>query len=65
MNAAVGTVPSPGIGDHAASPQDESGALLAELLDSHHLWLPCTFSDCHEGPSRDLRSKAQWCSVQD
>ena len=51
MNAAVGSVLSSSIGDFDASPQDASGTFLAELLAARQLWLPCTFSSCHEGPS--------------
>ena len=51
MNAAVGSFLSSGIGDFDASPQDASGTFLAELLAARQLWLPRTFSSCHEGPS--------------
>ncbi|CAE7220796.1 unnamed protein product [Symbiodinium sp. CCMP2592] len=51
MNASLGSVLSDAVGDHAAEVQDDSGALLASFLCSHQLWLPCTFSSCHSGPS--------------
>ncbi|CAE7562302.1 unnamed protein product [Symbiodinium sp. CCMP2592] len=51
MNASVGSVLSAAVGDHAADAQDDSGALFASFLCSQQLWLPCTFSCCHSGPS--------------
>ena len=51
LNASVGFVLAAGIGDHDAEPQDEPGACLADLLQAHQLWLPCTFAEMHAGPS--------------
>ena len=51
MNAAVGSTPNEEIGSHDADLQDVSGDFLAALLKAHQLWLPCTFSACHSGPS--------------
>ena len=51
LNASVGSVLAAGIGDHDAEPQDEPGACLADLLQAHQLWLPCTYAEMHSGPS--------------
>ncbi|CAE7807351.1 unnamed protein product [Symbiodinium sp. CCMP2592] len=57
MNASVGSVPTAAIGDHDPDQQDESGAMLASFLAAQQLWLPCTFSFCHSGPSGTYMQK--------
>ena len=50
-NAAVGSTLSEAIGGHDAERVDESSDCLASFLSATAMWLPCTFSEHHEGPS--------------
>ena len=50
-NASVGSPPTQSTGDHDAECTDAAGTYLEDFLCSTNLWLPCTFSAHHTGPS--------------
>ncbi|CAE7215539.1 unnamed protein product, partial [Symbiodinium sp. KB8] len=50
-NASVGSPPTQVTGDHDAECTDAAGTYFEDFLSSANLWLPCTFSAHHTGPS--------------
>ena len=50
-NAALGSITTHGISDHAAADEDFNGEQLRALADALQLWLPSTFDGIHSGPN--------------
>lgn len=50
-NGRVGDITSHSVGDHDADVQDHAGAELHDFLQETSMWLPATFTHCHEGGS--------------
>ena len=50
-NARVGSIPSQCIGSHHPAEENVGGTNLHLWLTKHAMWLPSTFSSCHQGTS--------------
>ena len=57
MNASIGSVCTPQVGDFAAEEEDLSGALLRQLMQQCGAWAPASFDSCHQGQSWTYRQK--------
>ena len=56
-NAALGSVTSEHLGDHAAEPEDVAGSALHHIARLLHLWGPATFPERHSGPTHTYVQK--------
>ena len=57
LNACLGSILSPSVGAAAPEPEDFAGSELHAVAQRLHLWLPCTFEECHWGDSWTYRHK--------
>ena len=56
-NAAIGSVASEYLGDHAAEPEDAAGEALHHIARLLQIWGPSTFSERHSGPTHTYVQK--------
>eukprot|EP00438_Fugacium_kawagutii_P030957 Skav228891 [mRNA] locus=scaffold194:214370:219709:+ [translate_table: standard] len=58
MNARLGSTVSEAVSSHAAEEESFTGQFVHSFALDHQLWLPSTFSSCHEGKSTTWVSTA-------
>ena len=57
MNAAIGSVCTPQVGDWAAEEEDMSGTLFRQLLQQRGAWVPASFGHLHSGQTWTYQQK--------